>query len=266
MSIQNQENESEKILSILNLAKFFAVNALSDLQFAHSVNNLFDLAHICKLEGRHVVEGDIILDKKGMRIVMAHPPIDDNALGFVTWIRTVVESGKCAKLDFKDPEVVREAMETVAELDPEIPVIVNADVFKGPGGGEPLFDAESFVNTVQEIYPKSIISLGWTTQRVFDDGSTLFSKAMVRQMSDFLSCLEPACVTVCVREMYLRDSWENLQILNEDRDTCYITVWSGYEDPADSLTRQWTLENMDPLKTMYDLNDKHTLLKLVSNR
>lgn len=81
---------------------------------------------------------------------------------------------KGIKFDFKDPDAVLPTMAllraSVAEQQAAwegVPVWLNADVLRGPGGGAASgtapFDPNGFVRTCQEEYPEALLSLGWTT-------------------------------------------------------------------------------------------------------
>ena len=130
-------------------------------------------------------------------VIMCHPPASRSDITFDAFLRRVVRAVRAGrvvgvKLDFKHPDAVAPALallrreglgrvglssssprggsrETSESTSPEaarvasIPVWLNADVIRGPGGREPVHpDGAAFVAACVDACPASTLSLGWT--------------------------------------------------------------------------------------------------------
>ena len=128
---------------------------------------------------------------------MCHPPASRSDITFDAFLRRVVRAVRAGrvvgvKLDFKHPDAVAPALallrreglgrvgsssssprggsrETSESTSPEaarvasMPVWLNADVIRGPGGREPVHpDGAAFVAACVDACPASTLSLGWT--------------------------------------------------------------------------------------------------------
>ena len=80
------------------------------------------------------------------------------------------------KVDFKHPCVVAACLDAIrksADVTPlRVPLWLNADVWRGPGGKESQFDALRFVAQCRAACPEGSLSLGWTTSLVQASGYT----------------------------------------------------------------------------------------------
>lgn len=161
----------------------------------HAVNSRQRLAMALRGPGM-VLEGDVSMGASGRYPVpvMAHPPVmagfsGGNGNGDLTldeWLHELAHCGapKGAKLDFKSTEVVEPACRILARYIDKLqgPVVLNADVLPGPDCVVvPPVDAWTFLTLCRTRFPRSIISLGWTTQ----EGSCLkmgYTREMVESM------------------------------------------------------------------------------------
>lgn len=149
------------------------------------------------------------------------------------WLRIVLDSKRTIgiKLDFKDPRAVPECLAelqrcTVDEHGRLHPLWLNADILRGPGGGESPFDAHHFVQTCYEAFPRSVLSIGWTTgpfgpRRYLPE----HIDAMARVLADFphVACTFP------VRAEFIVPSVSELQrLLALSPDKAYsLTAWGS---------------------------------------
>lgn len=62
-------------------------------------------------------------------------------------------------------DAVQPTMTTLREFKPylNIPILVNADILKGPNGENPTVQAAEFFKTIENIFPEVTLSVGWTT-------------------------------------------------------------------------------------------------------
>lgn len=114
-------------------------------------------------------------------VIMCHPPCTDSDLTFDMFFKRVflaVKGGRRVglKLDFKDENAVLPVLrvledaqvgchpltyEGAHEATRRMPVWLNADVVKGPGGRIPI-PGEAFIKRCQKHCPSATLSLGWT--------------------------------------------------------------------------------------------------------
>ncbi len=234
----------------MDTVKFFKVKKASDVKWIHRANDKKRLLNSVKSDCM-MVEGDVSISENG-NIIMAHPPQQESDLTFEEWLEYLLEFRKGAKIDFKDPQIVKPVLEKLKSSEGKIPIFLNADVLQGPGGIPPLFDGVKFVEECNELFPKAdYISLGWTT------GYTLFGRyteKMVKEMIA-LSHISKIPVTVSVLLYYLPRSWKNLKrILEETNDT--FTIWNIKKLGVSRNLQRWLIRNIIPEKTFIDLMDK----------
>lgn len=236
---------------LTDVPKFFGVRTPGELTWAHGVNSHRTLARYVAAPDTHIIEGDISLLPQAGGVMMAHPPATDSDLPFDTWIESIAAGGKGAKLDFKDPRVVKPCLAKLVEMRRAgglpIPIVLNADVCSGPGGRAPLFDGRSFVSQCGD-FTGAVLSLGYTTQHV-PDGR--YEEAMVR---DMLVLGQPAIgrLTICLRACFLSASTAAIAYVFSTPN-CWVTVWNGRWDPAVTLAEAQAVT--DPARTFYDLID-----------
>ena len=233
------------------MLEFFRVKRSWDITWAHGVNNKKRLEKFIHDGSTMMIEGDIGSSNDG-DIIMAHPPKKESDLTFDEWIDSIIKFHKGAKLDFKDPTVVTNVLEKLIKLGVHLPIFLNADVLKGPGGENPIFDPIEFISTCNSLYPTAdYISLGWTVGYV-KDGK--YTTKMVKEMIS-LSEKSKIPITVSVLAYYLPSSWDTLKEIFEDSaDT--ITIWGIKEIGVNDELKEWIREHMDPKRTFVDLIDK----------
>ena len=116
-------------------------NDLTRVSWSHATNSkaLLDQA---LADSTMMIEADVSLGP-GSEPIMAHPPANTSDLSLRQFLDFVLESGKKKgiKLDFKLLEVVRPSLEILDQMRDKLrmPLWLNADIVKGPGGGEQSF-------------------------------------------------------------------------------------------------------------------------------
>ena len=175
------------------MRRYFGVDA-SGVGWAHAVNSRAELSAALNDPTVHMLEADILMRSKDLgpsrrkssrfvlQPIMCHPPAKDSDLTFDEFARTVIASLRDGrkvglKLDFKQAECVAPCLDTLrargfcqesqssysvnaGEFE-DVPLWLNADVVRGPGGREPI-DGPSFVSACVSTCPHATLSLGWT--------------------------------------------------------------------------------------------------------
>ena len=234
----------------MELLHFFKVKRPWDVKWAHAVNDKERLKRFCS-DNTMMIEGDISLSKNG-KIIMAHPPKRESDLTFNEWIEMILKSHKGAKLDFKDPAVVIPVLKELEGMRIDVPIFLNADVLKGPGGSDLVFNPSEFISNCNEYYPKAdYLSLGWTV------GYTLIGKYTSKMVNDMISTGKESIipVTVSVLAYYMPRSWSALrEIFEKSEDT--ITIWGIKKVKISERLKDWIRNNVDKNRTFVDLVDK----------
>ncbi len=234
----------------MKMLEFFKVKRPWDVTWAHAVNDKERLKRFCS-DNTMMIEGDISLSKNG-EIIMAHPPKRESDLTFDEWIETILKFHKGAKLDFKDPAVVIPVLKELEKMKIDIPIFLNADILRGPGGSDLVFNPSEFISNCNEYYSKAnYLSLGWTV------GYTLLGKYTSKMVNDMISAGRESIipVTVSVLAYYMPRSWNALrEIFEKSEDT--ITIWDIKKVRVSEKLKNWIKSNMDKNRTFVDLIDK----------
>ena len=235
----------------MKMLEFFNVKRLWDITWAHGVNDKKRLRKFSN-DNTMMIEGDISFSENG-DIIMAHPPQRKSDLTFDEWIETISEFHKGAKLDFKDPKAVIPVLKKMQKLSTYMPVFLNADILKGPGGSDLIFDPSEFISICNEYYSKAdYLSLGWTVEYI-KNGE--FTNEMVDNMIT-LSKKSAIPVTISVLIYYMPRSWNTLKrIFKNSKDT--ITIWGVKEVGVSEELGEWVKIHVDPDRTFVDLIDKN---------
>ncbi len=240
---------------LASIPAFFGLKTPGDIAWAHGVNSRRLLDDYAGAPDTHMIEGDISWLPEAGGVMMAHPPETRSDLAFESWIEGVAAARKGAKLDFKHPAAIApclaklEAMRGSGRLD--IPILLNADVLQGPGGGAPSFEAEAFVERCS-TFDGAGLSLGWTTQYVKGGA---FAEASVVAMLRLASPVAERA-TLCLRACYLSASAASLARLLAAEGS-WLTIWNGRHDPV--VTPSEARRLTDPARSFYDLIDAQGL-------
>jgi hypothetical protein len=198
----------------MNAVDVLALSSASATVWSHATNSRAELAAAlrpCADGGVDMIEADILMGTTtsgeadgALRPIMAHPPNSSSDLSFDEFIDSVFAYNSSqvtigCKLDFKDPAVVEPCLAALAERlqtrpDIGIPVWLNADIWSGPGGGPPKFDAVHFLRVSQEMMALQpavqwALSPGWTTNpaAVADDETMSYT---AQHTQDAIDCLK----------------------------------------------------------------------------
>lgn len=252
------------------ILSFFEIKKPLDVAWVHRVNERKRLKRYCSLPETMMIEGDIILSTVTGRVEMAHPLIKHrhlgirewlklaknkaNELSFEEWLKTTTNLRKGIKLDFKDPLAVVPCLEIVknSNINP-VPILFNADVFRGPSGKKPLFSARQFIEECSNYYPESILSIGWTTER----SEKRYTKTMMEEALR-IDTMWRGEITFPIRLCFLKDCWSEIKMLLEN-PKCTITIWNELWDwqlvPKKNELMKWIKGNLDPNRVFCDITD-----------
>uniref|UniRef100_A0A7S0WNM7 Menorin-like domain-containing protein n=1 Tax=Pyramimonas obovata TaxID=1411642 RepID=A0A7S0WNM7_9CHLO len=165
--------------TLASLLAHFGLESPVNLVWSHATNSHALLKE--SLEGGkvHMIEADILMGRHetdggegGAEIpIMAHPPATSSDLSFAEFARSVREQHANGgrrigvKLDFKDPKAVVPVLQNLTSegVGENSPVWVNADIWQGPGGAVPKFNAMEFLAACRKYCPYASLSVGWTT-------------------------------------------------------------------------------------------------------
>ena len=224
----------------------FGIKCLGEITWAHAVNNTEKFERYLNSRDAMFIESDILLAKDGTPIA-AHPPASESNLVLADLLAGMKTSRQGLKLDFKDPKAVEPSLDLLKQAGLAQPVLLNADILKGPGGKSSKFEANEFIDRCLSFYSQGILSLGWTTTNNADGE---YSKADVSEMLRLCEGLEE--VTFPIRACLLISSWQNLQSLIS-KASYSLTIWNN--ERVNPELMEWIKKHTDPEKTMYDLID-----------
>lgn len=230
---------------ILNkLLSELKVNSASEINWAHRVISRQKLKDALENEDIHCIEADILRGKSG-DIIMCHPPENESDLTYSEFMHSIKNTHKGIKLDFKDPSVVAECLSILNKSDLKMPILLNADILRGPGGNVPSFDAGTFVQQASTV-PNAILSVGWTTKPV---NGAQYTMEMVEEMTE-LTRDYPSHVTYPVRIFYSQNSLAALNKLIMDKERS-LTWWNN--EPVSEDLKNNLLSNTDRARCFYDI-------------
>lgn len=228
------------------LLSYFAsrhgVTRLADITWVHAVNTRARLRAACA-SSIMMLECDVRASPTG-EIILAHPPDTASDLTFAALLDTVRTLDKGIKLDFKDPAVVPACLEMLRAAALAQPVLLNADIVQGQGAGPPAVDGGAFIAVCAQLYPRGILSLGWTTAAPPAGGYTVDH---VRAMLDL--CTGRAGIVFPVRASLLPGSWAALQDLTRHPDAV-LSLWDSR--PVDPPLYTWITTHFPQGDYLYD--------------
>lgn len=217
-----------------------------DVGWVHGANSRARLEAALADPAVQYVEGDISLGEDGQTI-LAHPPATSSDLLFDEWLHAIVAAGKGAKLDFKTPAVMEACLLAAKQhAAGKIPLILNADLMVGPGGGPVRFDPPEFLRLCKKHLPTAMLSPGWTV----GESGTSYSREMLLAMRDLLQGVR-APVTLCFHAWFLFSSWPDVKWFL-DQTPYTITVWGRIADPE---LVGWLRKYTNPQRCFYDVQD-----------
>ncbi|XP_004874688.1 protein FAM151A [Heterocephalus glaber] len=190
--------------------------------------------------------------------IMAHPPAiySDNTLQH--WLETVLSrSQKGIKLDFKSLKAVGPSLGLLQQLTDagrvRRPVWINADILPGPNSPISIpVNATQFLALVQEKYPRTTLSVGWTTRYLAPLHTRPYTKAMLEEMHALVGAV-PQKVTFPVRAVMVRGAWPHFSWLLDQSERYTLTLWQGRADPMSVDDLLYIRDNTEAHRVYYDL-------------
>ena len=253
--------------TIDKLLSHFNVERPGDIVWAHAINDRKTLEQACKSPDIMMIEGDISFIPQTGEIVIAHPPRTEHEqtleewlsemvqkpkeekLYFDEWFAAIIKCGKGAKLDFKDPRAVILCLKILQKMNSEnaVPVLLSADILRGPGGPPPLFKAEEFISVCKRFYPDAILSLGWMTGYT-ENGK--YERGFFEEILNVTKLYEGP-VTITLRACFLRRSREEIKWLLENTDHV-LTIWNNEIIPDELM--EWMQNEIGYQRVFYDID------------
>lgn len=239
---------------IKTLLDYFGIKQLWDIHWSHRINNRQRLNSFIKSEKSMMLEGDIYLSEDGNNI-MAHPPVITSVLTFEDWISKIANSSKGAKLDFKKNEIVTSVLKKLRDVNPQVPIILHADVLPGPGDSLPVISAYPFVRKCVKYFPNSILSIGWQTDYV-PNGK--YTDDMIKEMTDLLKSIDKKqTVTINIRACYMKKLPQTFINIIKQNPNHFFTLWNAPDDPPlPNNLKKWIQRHIGLRQLFYDLIDK----------
>lgn len=108
----------------------------------------------------------------------------------------------------------------------------------------------------ERLHPNVVFSIGWTT-KYDESGQAYYTRDMMDEMIALVkNHIGDMSYTICLRAIYVRRSIDNIKYLIEKLPNYHFTIWKhGAKEILSDDELQWIEANIDPTRTMYDLND-----------
>jgi hypothetical protein len=210
--------------------------------WAHGVNTPSQL-HIALRDGTNFIEADVCWNTVSAVPVMRHSSYSSRPLSrefsFSDFVHTFITCNFKVlglKLDFKSGASILPCMQVLRDCQFHLPLWLNADICKGPGGFEPSVAPLEVFETIHMHGTKSLdvtLSIGWTTFFPFFSSSKYTSShiADMRREIDAHYIPRDVAITFPVRASFARASWsELLKLLDPTwRPKTSLTMWTAVE-------------------------------------
>jgi menorin-like protein len=220
----------------------YGVARLAEITWVHAVNTQARLRSACA-SAAMMLECDVRASPTGA-IILAHPPETESGLTFAALLDAARPLDKGLKLDFKDPDVVPACLEALRDAPLAQPVLLNADIIQGQGAGPPAVDGAAFIAACTRLYPRGILSLGWTTTAPPAGGYTGENVAAMLEQ-----CAGRTGIVFPVRASLLPGSWAALQPLTR-QPGAVLSLWDS--DPVDPPLYAWITTRLPRGDYLYD--------------
>uniref|UniRef100_T1JVH8 Menorin-like domain-containing protein n=1 Tax=Tetranychus urticae TaxID=32264 RepID=T1JVH8_TETUR len=229
------------------------------LNWAHAANSR-SLLNQALMGDELMIEADVTLAETTRYPIpiMSHQPSHMSDITLEDWLIDVVrsETGKGVKLDFKSTRVVEPAFRVLARHAEFIkgPLVLNADILPGYKSSVSPVDPWTFLMLCRTRFPKSIISIGWTTESDDMSMKTGYTREMVDQMASLVkeySLIQP--VTFPINATMLKPSLGELQRLLFQVPNSSLTLWAHPGDPVSLEDLLIYRKNFSPNQIFYDL-------------
>lgn len=210
--------------------------------WAHGVNTPSQLHHALR-DGTNFIEADVCWNTVAAVPVMRHSSYSSRPLSqefaFTDFVHTFVTCNFKVlglKLDFKSGASILPCMRVLYDCQFHLPIWLNADICKGPGGLEPSVTPNEVFETIHMEFAKSLdvtLSIGWTTFFPFFSSSKYTSSHIseLRREIDTHYVPRDVAITFPIRASFARASWpELLRLLDPSwRPKTSLTMWTAVE-------------------------------------
>ena len=172
------------------ICAFFDVRESHELTWAHQVNDAGLTAACCADAGLMMLEGDVVFTENCQEPMMGSPfrvdgVMQPGAFSLERWLELAIRHQKGVKLDIQSPAALEPALQVIAELNPETPVMIHADIFNLLHNPELHFEPEMFVQLAQRYMPSATLSIGWALTRDQDTDGKL-EEILIDQMTELV--------------------------------------------------------------------------------
>jgi hypothetical protein len=210
--------------------------------WAHGVNLPAQLHHALR-DGTNFIEADVCWNTVSAVPVMRHSSYSSRPLAheftFAEFVHTFITCNFKVlglKLDFKSGASIMPCMQLLRDCQFHLPLWLNADVCKGPGGLEPSVTPSEVFDCIHMGYNKALdltLSIGWTTFFPFSSSSkyTASHVAELKREIDTHYIPREVAITFPIRASFARASWcELLKLLDPSwRPRTSLTMWTAVE-------------------------------------
>ncbi|GFT50398.1 uncharacterized protein NPIL_151881 [Nephila pilipes] len=216
--------------------------------WARATNNKARLATGLR-SAANLVEGDVSMSCNSRYPVPIMSPSASvpSDLTLEEWLQELLRyNNKGIQLDFQSTEVVEPACRVLARVADHLrgPIILNADIQLGPHSSSAIpVDAWTFLTLCRTRFPRSIISIGWTTDVL---PSTYLKIGYTREYIDRMVALvkeytlmQP--VMFPVHASLLKYSIPEMQRLLFQVPNSSLCVWSTKANPIESIDELLTI-------------------------
>lgn len=168
------------------LAAAFGLAHSGQLQWAHGVNTVAALAVACADDHIHMLEADVFMEAADATPLIKPYAGATTELDVATFVAAAERAGKAVKLDFHNAAAVEPTLAILRRLNPTLPPLLHADVFKLLGSTEETLEPDQFLKVCGKFMPQALLSLGWSLKRSHDaDGRV--EEALIYQMTTTLA-------------------------------------------------------------------------------
>ncbi|KAF7391997.1 hypothetical protein HZH68_011540 [Vespula germanica] len=221
---------------------------LTKIVWAHAVNSQANLTKALNADDIMMLEGDVMIgnltNSNNTNIpIMAHPPDLESDLSLDEFLSSVLNSTKGVKLDFKSLEAFERSKPILAENRKKFtkPLFLNADILPGPVEAKTVpLDSKSFLTGAMEVFPESVLSIGWTTRygSEFNITEGHYTTEQIQKMVDTLTENKVTqSITYPVRAGLAANDISAMKTLM-DRSSSFgnvtMTIWSSHGDQVDT--------------------------------
>ena len=131
-------------------------------------------------------------------------------------------------------------------------LVVNADIFRGPGGGNKPVDPKEFLGKIRP-FERATISLGWTSNQ----SGRKYTEKDVNEMIKALNTHHiKAPVTFTIRAGPAANSFKAIWKLVDNFDAATLSVWARTNDKIDMTKLNELVATIGPNKIYFTVNEK----------